>query len=230
MGICGGMLRPRERIIDTARDLFRRHGIRGVGVDAIAEAAGTNKMTLYRHFGSKDDLIVAYLRDVARSVDEIWDSFEVLYAGDPMAQLRAWVRKGAECAAGSERGCDFANVAVELADSDHPAREVIEQFKRAQRDRLAGLCRAARIGQADLLADTLYLLLEGARVSRQSAGAEGPCARFIGMADAIIASFAAQGQAVVAQPPAARPGALPRVASPRLGPGDAIGVATADSL
>ena len=45
---------PRQRILDAADDLFRRVGIRGVGVEAIAEAAGTNKMTLYRHFESKD--------------------------------------------------------------------------------------------------------------------------------------------------------------------------------
>src|ERR1700734_2528605 len=57
--------RPRERILAAARDLFHRNGIRGVGVDAIAEAAGTNKMTLYRHFDSKDDLVVAYLRSIA---------------------------------------------------------------------------------------------------------------------------------------------------------------------
>ena len=56
-------IRPRERIIKTARDLFRRHGIRGVGVDTIAEKAGTNKMTLYRHFGSKDELVIACLRE-----------------------------------------------------------------------------------------------------------------------------------------------------------------------
>ncbi len=48
---------PRDRIVSTACQLFREHGIRGIGVDAIAEAAATNKMTLYRHFGSKDDLV-----------------------------------------------------------------------------------------------------------------------------------------------------------------------------
>src|SRR6266481_1672547 len=67
-----GLLKPRERIISTARDLFRKHGIRGIGVDAIADAAGGNKMTLYRHFGSKDDLVVACLRDAAREADVIW--------------------------------------------------------------------------------------------------------------------------------------------------------------
>jgi len=65
-----GLMRPRERIIRTARELFRKHGIRGVGVDTIAEQAGTNKMTLYRHFGSKDDLIIACLRDVAGDAEQ----------------------------------------------------------------------------------------------------------------------------------------------------------------
>ena len=50
-------VRPRDRILETAQDMFHKHGIKGVGIDAITEAAGTNKMTLYRHFDSKDDLI-----------------------------------------------------------------------------------------------------------------------------------------------------------------------------
>jgi AcrR family transcriptional regulator len=182
--------RPRERIVSTARDLFRKHGIRGIGVDAIAEEAGTNKMTLYRHFGSKDELVVACLREVAREAEAIWEGFEAAHPGDPLAQLHAWVRCGAECAVGDGRGCDMVNAAVELAESDHPARCVIEEFKTAQRDRLARLCRKAGIVQADLLADTLSLLLEGARVSRQSAGVEGPCARFIAIGEAVIAAFA----------------------------------------
>jgi AcrR family transcriptional regulator len=184
------LLKPRERIISTARDLFRKHGIRGIGVDAIAEAAGTNKMTLYRHFGSKDDLVVACLHDVARDVDAIWAGFEAAHPGDPLAQLHAWVRCGAECAIGDGRGCDMVNAAVELAESDHPARCFIEEFKTAQRDRLARLCRNAGIAKPDLLADALSLLLEGARVSRQSAGVEGPCARFIKIGEAVIAAFA----------------------------------------
>lgn len=182
--------KPRARIISTARDLFRKHGIRGIGVDAIADVAGTNKMTLYRHFGSKDDLVIACLREVAREAEAIWDAFEAAHPGDPLAQLHAWVRCGAECAVGDGRGCDMANAAVELAESAHPARCVIEAFKTAQRDRLARLCRKAGIAKADLLADTLSLLLEGARVSRQSAGVEGPCARFIKIGEAVIAAFA----------------------------------------
>ncbi len=181
--------RPRERIISTARDLFRRHGIRGIGVDAIADAADTNKMTLYRHFGSKDDLVVACLRDVGKEADAIWNGFEQAHPGDPLAQLHAWVRVGAECVGDDGRGCHMANVAVELAESDHPARHVIEQFKTDQRNRLAKLCRDTGIADADLLADTLWLTLEGARVSRQSVGVAGPCAHFISIAEAVIAAF-----------------------------------------
>src|ERR1700704_2351161 len=183
-------LKPRERIISTARDLFRKHGIRGIGVDAIADMAGTNKMTLYRHFGSKDDLVIACLREVARDAEAIWNGFEAAHPDDPLAQLHAWVRCGAECASGDGRGCDLVNAAVELAEIDHPARHVIEEFKAEQRDRLARLCRDAGIAKADLLADTLSLLLEGARVSRQSAGVEGPCSRFITIGEAVISAFA----------------------------------------
>jgi hypothetical protein len=68
-------------------------------------------------------------------------------------------------------------------------RRVIEEFKTAQRNRLAALCAAAGANQPDLLADTLSLLLEGARVSRQSVGPEGPCAGFVRSAEAVIASF-----------------------------------------
>ena len=211
--------KPRERIINTARDLFRKYGIRGIGVDAIADAADTNKMTLYRHFGSKDDLVVACLRDVAGEADAIWNEFEAgVIPATRSRNSNAWVRSGAECIGDDGRGCDMANAAVELAKSDHPARHVIEEFKTAQRDRLAKLCREAGIAQADLLADALSLLLEGARVSRQSVGVEGPCAHFITIGKAVIAAFAretedrrprryAAGEATVARSP--RPTAPP---------------------
>jgi AcrR family transcriptional regulator len=181
--------RPRDRIAGAARDLFHKHGIRGIGVDAIAEAAGTNKMTLYRHFGSKDDLIIQCLRDVALECEAWWAEIESVHAGDPLAQLHAWVRGGAEFVFDDERGCDLANAAVELAETNHPARRVIEEIKTEHRNRLANLCAKAGIAQADLLADTLSLLLEGARVSRQSVGVEGPSAKFVRMCEAVIASF-----------------------------------------
>jgi AcrR family transcriptional regulator len=183
-------LPPRDRIVDTARDLFRKHGIRGIGVDAIAEAAGTNKMTLYRHFGSKDELIVACLNNVARGADKMWAELEAAHPGDPMAQLHAWLRGAAERVTANKRGCDLANAAIELAESEHPARRVIAAFKQAQRDRLAALCRRAGVTRAELLADSLSLILEGALVSRQSVGTEGPNQRIVSIGEAVIASFA----------------------------------------
>lgn len=192
MKSCDPGRRPRDRIVETARDLFRRHGLRGVGVETIAEAAGTNKMTLYRHFSSKDDLIVACLTEAAAEVKKMWEEFEAAHPDDPMAQLQDWVHAAAECAVTDTRGCDLANAAVELTEHDHPARKFVAQFKLDQRRRLADLCRAAHISQPDLLADTLYLLIEGARVSAQSVGLEGPAARFVDICNAVIASFRAQ--------------------------------------
>src|SRR6266404_880670 len=87
---------PRERILAAAGDLFYRHGIWAVGVDAIAEAAGTNKMTLYRHFQSKDELVAEYLRQSAKAADTCWDQLEKLHPGDEFAQLGSWFRQMAD--------------------------------------------------------------------------------------------------------------------------------------
>ena len=65
---------PRERILAAARELFYRRGIHAVGVDAIAEAAGTNKMPLYRHFTSKDVLVAACLSELTQEFDAAWDA------------------------------------------------------------------------------------------------------------------------------------------------------------
>src|SRR6516162_3561925 len=80
---------PRARILAAAGELFYRHGIRAAGVESIAEAAGTNKMTLYRHFASKDELIAEYLRRLADKASSSWDRLAAQYPGDARAQLRA---------------------------------------------------------------------------------------------------------------------------------------------
>ena len=180
-------LAPRERIVAAACDLFYRQGIRAVGVDAIAEAAGTNKMTLYRHFASKDELVAECLRHVAAKADALWDRIEAAHPDNPRAQLKAWVAAMSGHLQ-EERGCAMCNAVAELPDRTHPARAVIEAFKRGQRDRLARLCAAAGAAQAELLADELFLLAEGARVSLQSVGPEGPAARFARMSEAAIGS------------------------------------------
>jgi AcrR family transcriptional regulator len=209
-------LRPRERILRAARDLFHRHGIRGVGVETIAEAAGTNKMTLYRHFDSKDDLILAYLRGVAVEADEIWRGIERDHPGDMQAQLQAWLVCADECVTSDARGCDLANAAVELTEDGHPGRRIIEDLKTDHRNRLAALCRRAGIAQPEVLADTLTLLLEGARVSRQSAGSQGPSSKFIRTAEQVIESFKARSSSArsKAKPAGARSAAKRAIRKP----------------
>src|SRR5947207_15495946 len=86
-----GQPRPRDRILTAASDLFYRLGIRAVGVEAIAEAAGTNKMTLYRHFDSKDALVAEYLRRLATAAGGFWTELEAAHPGDPRGQLRGWL-------------------------------------------------------------------------------------------------------------------------------------------
>jgi AcrR family transcriptional regulator len=181
--------RPRERIVACALDLFHRNGIRGVGVEAIVEAAHTNKMTLYRHFDSKDDLVLEYLNYKGRKSDETWARIEATWPNDPVSQLYELIRQVAKSISEDERGCDLANAAVELTEHGHPGLKVIEEFKVQHRDRLAKLCRAAGASQPDLLADSLMLLIEGARVSRRSVGTQGPSANLVRTADAVIASF-----------------------------------------
>jgi AcrR family transcriptional regulator len=180
---------PRERLLAAAADLFYRHGIRAVGVEAIAEAARTNKMTLYRHFASKDELVAEYLRQSAKEADACWSQFETMHPGDPLAQLREWLNEmAAHVANVDERGCPIANAAVELPEKDHPARRVIEEAKAAQRSRLVSLCGAAGLSEPELLAAELQLLLEGARVTAQSVGAAGLGARLVRMGEAMIAA------------------------------------------
>jgi AcrR family transcriptional regulator len=180
---------PRERILAIAADLFYRHGIRAVGVDSIAERAGTNKMTLYRHFASKDELVAEYLRRLAHKASSSWDSLAAQHPGNPRGQLRGWLEDMAShVASGNERGCPLANAAVELPEKDHPARRVIEAFKTAQRQRIIELCSAVKLAEPEMLADELFLLLEGARVTAQSMGRDGLGDRLIRMGEAMIAA------------------------------------------
>jgi AcrR family transcriptional regulator len=184
-------LPPRERILAAARELFYRHGIHAVGVDAIAETAGTNKMTLYRHFDSKDVLVVECLRRLTAEFDVSWDAIALAHAGNPKGQLLAWLKHIGEWKlSATDRGCALANTAVELSDPNHPARRFIDQQKTQHREKLVRLCREARLKDPELLADKVFLLCEGARVSLQSVGANGPAARLVDMLQGLVAEHA----------------------------------------
>lgn len=184
-----GKVPPRERILTAARELFYRQGIRAVGVEAIAEAAGTNKMTLYRHFPSKDELVAEYLRSVAAEDAKVWGCIAGRYPGEPLAQLREWVRWMAEeVSSDDSRGCAVANAGVQITEPEHPAREVIESHKRSHRENVLRLCREAGLRDPELVADGIFLMLEGARVNIQSEGHRGPACRFVALSDDLIAS------------------------------------------
>ncbi|KQT55235.1 MULTISPECIES: TetR/AcrR family transcriptional regulator [unclassified Aureimonas] len=192
--ITSGIGRPRDRILGTARSLFRRCGIRGTGVDAIAETAGTNKMTLYRHFQSKDALIVACLQQATIDADVFWQKLEEMAPGDPAGQLDAWVACVEENLH-DNRGCDVSNAAVELPEACDTVRQTISDFKKDQRLRLIQLCRDAGAVEAEELADTLALLVEGARISKQTMGETGPSGSFGRCAKVAVASFLRHGAA-----------------------------------
>jgi AcrR family transcriptional regulator len=182
---------PRQRIISAARELFYRHGIRAIGVEAIAEAAGTNKMTLYRHFASKDELVAECLRQYGEEFDQAWNELVARHQGNPRGQLLGWLERVAtRLRDPQDRGCALVNAAIELADKEHPARQVVETFKRGTRARLIDLCTAAGLSQPEELADELILLVEGARVCAQSMGPAGPCSRLVHMGEALISSHA----------------------------------------
>jgi AcrR family transcriptional regulator len=180
---------PRERILIAARELFYRFGIHPVGVDAIADIALTNKMTLYRQFRSKDDLIVAYVEQLANENVEILDRILGNGAGYPDEKLAAWIDHIEDVLANKlERGCALANAAVEL-DVRHPARAVIEAYKQKKHDRLVEAFRAANYRDPEALADEVFLLFEGARISLQCGG-KGPASRLVSMLRGMLAAGA----------------------------------------
>ena len=182
---------PRDRIIDAARDLFRKHGIKGIGVDAIAEAAESNKMTLYRHFGSKDDLVFVCLQEAAAEAEAFWDGIKAANPGDARAQLADWVRRAGEFVTVEHCNCELLDAAAQLIESDHPARQFIEDLRNLYRERLVDLCSTAGAADAELLVDALTLLVEGARTNWRSAGPGGAATRFVKVADMIVDDFMA---------------------------------------
>jgi AcrR family transcriptional regulator len=180
-------LPPRARILAAAGDLFERQGIRGIGVEAIAAAADTNKMTLYRHFGSKDELVAAWISSLIDEYDLVWEDLATRHPGDSRAQLVGWVEGIADRLAESdERGCPLANSMAELPEKDHPARRVIARHKAASRRRIIGLFRKAGTRDPELETDQLLFLLEGARVCAQNVGRKKVAERLRQMAASLL--------------------------------------------
>jgi AcrR family transcriptional regulator len=165
----------RERILAAVDELFYRDGVRAVGVDAVIEHAGVNKMSLYRNFASKDELITAYLEDRNRQYWSWWDKVMERHAGNARRQLLGLFEElQARVTRKGYRGCAFVNIATELSDASHPARRVVALNKRELKRRLCALAEAAGAKSADALADSLMLLIEGAYAGSQTCGLDGP--------------------------------------------------------
>ena len=180
--------RAGKRIFNTAAELFYRRGIRAVGVETIAAEAATTKMSLYRSFPSKDVLVAEWLRDHDVRFWERWDAMAQKYPGDSRKQLQAaFGLLTKHVSDPSARGCPMANAAVEISDDGHPARKVIEMHKAKLRARLAQLCRQVGAREPALLADELFLLMEGAQISIVL-GVRGPARNVSRAAETLIES------------------------------------------
>ncbi len=183
----GARRSARDRIFAAARELFYRQGIRAVGVDSIAHEAGATKMSLYRAFESKDELVAECLRAAEQEAWAWWDTTIAPHRQDPRAALLALFEslalKSRTC---EKRGCAIGNAAVELTDDAHPARSVVVGYNREKRRRLRVLCKALGARDHEVLADGLQLLMDGAYLSRLSLGAAGPNASLRHAAAALI--------------------------------------------
>jgi len=178
----------RKRIFDTASELFYRKGIRAVGVESIAARADTTKMSLYRNYPSKDNLVAEWLREHDAKFWQTWDSMSQKHSGQARKQLQAaFTLLAKHVADPGARGCPMANAAVEITNKDHPARRVIEAHKTKLRARLAELCEGTGAREPALLADELFLLMEGAQVSTVL-GVRIPARSAARAADALIDS------------------------------------------
>jgi AcrR family transcriptional regulator len=161
----------RERVLKTASRLFHREGIRAVGVDRISAEADVGKMTLYRHFATKDELVVAVLegRDgparaaLAAAMEHAGDDPRARLLA-PFAMLEPWF------ASRGFRGCPFMNASLELREPTHPphpARAVARRHKAATRDVFAVAAGEAGLADAEALADQLAVVFDGAIAQAQ---------------------------------------------------------------
>ena len=161
--------RVRDRIFETACDLFYKHGIRDVGVDMIATEAGTNKMSFYRSFGSKDELVADYLEQKGREFWVWWDDIVAAHEGDARAQILALFDAYVTMTCcGDSRGCALANASVELTEREHPGRLVALRQKEEMRRRFRQLAVGTGARKADELGDALMLIMEGGYLTRRT--------------------------------------------------------------
>jgi AcrR family transcriptional regulator len=157
----------RERVMRAAYELFSRDGVRSVGVDTVIAEAGVAKMTLYRNFPSKEDLVLAFLRRREELWTHGWVEREVLARADtPAGRLLAafdlfdeWFRTP------NFEGCAFVSILLEVNDPDSAIRKACVRHLAHIRDLLAALAGAAGISDSDNFARQWQILLKGSIIS-----------------------------------------------------------------
>ncbi len=160
----------KEKLFQTAARLFYQHGYRAIGVDTIASASGIGKMTLYRHYPSKDELIVAYLRD---SNNAFWSNFEQITkdAASPREKLLAFFEALQDYVVTPAcYGCPFLNVATEYPEPDYAGHKVAIEHKQSVRARFNQLAKETGAREPKALADALFLLMDGAYMAARMFG------------------------------------------------------------
>jgi AcrR family transcriptional regulator len=152
----------RGRILEAAGRLFYRDGIRPVAMDAVAEMAGITKRTLYYHFDSKDDLVIAYLRHTGERLDASLARAMSRRGGSAMDRLRGLFEDlEARFAREEFRGCPFVNAAAELTESA-PARAEAATYKERMRAWFESMVRELGARDPVALSEQLAILLDGA--------------------------------------------------------------------
>jgi len=163
----------RERILEAAYELFSRHGLQSVGINTVVARSGVTKRTLYRHFASKDDLVVEFLRLREERWTKSWLQGEVEQrASQPTERLLAifdvfheWFQRD------DLEGCSFINVLLEVEDRESPVRQATGEHLAEIRVFLAQLAEEAGIERPDDFARRWHILMKGSIVSAQ----EGDC-------------------------------------------------------
>lgn len=180
--------KSKRKLFETAARLFYRNGYRAIGVDTIAAESGIGKMTLYRHYSSKDELISAYLQN---SNERFWSQFEQItaVASTPRRKLLAFFEALQEYATSpSCHGCPFLNVATEYPESGYSGHRLAFEHKKSVHARFRELSLQAGAHDPDQLADALYLLMDGAYMSARLFGPspENPAGRLSNAARALV--------------------------------------------
>jgi AcrR family transcriptional regulator len=157
----------RDRILETAYELFSRHGTRAVGVDRIIAECGIAKMTLYRNFPSKDDLILAFLDERDARWTRAWLQAEAERRGTTPGERLLAIFDTFESWFAREdfEGCSFINVMLEVTDCDNAVRQASVRHLADIRAFVAGLAEKAGIPDADGFARQWHILMKGSIVS-----------------------------------------------------------------